>query len=254
MVKIHLDTDIGGDSDDVCAIALLLRLPEVELTGVTTCTEAGGQRAGLTRHTLDVAGRSGIPVAAGAEGSIGGYDYPPGITDVQRHWLTQVEPAPSRPGEALDLLLASVEAGAAIVAIGPYTNLALLEAARPGTLAHTEVYLMGGFVDALPPGMPPLDYKMDYNVQQDAAAARIVLAACDPVVVQVSVTLKTTLREAHLPRLRAGDRLAQLVAHQGEDHGRENNQQAMGRAHAALPDGLLNFQHDPLTCALPIAC
>ncbi|MEJ7653747.1 MAG: hypothetical protein WKH64_10640 [Chloroflexia bacterium] len=64
MVKIHLDTDIGGDSDDVCALALLLRLPEVELTGVTTCTEAGGQRAGLTLHTLDVAGRSGIPVAA----------------------------------------------------------------------------------------------------------------------------------------------------------------------------------------------
>jgi hypothetical protein len=34
-MKIHLDTDIGGDLDDVCALALLLSMPEVEITGVT---------------------------------------------------------------------------------------------------------------------------------------------------------------------------------------------------------------------------
>ncbi len=36
-VKVHLDTDLGGDIDDLCALALLLRWPEgVQLTGVTT--------------------------------------------------------------------------------------------------------------------------------------------------------------------------------------------------------------------------
>jgi inosine-uridine nucleoside N-ribohydrolase len=34
-MKIHLDTDIGGDLDDVCALALLLSMREVEITGVT---------------------------------------------------------------------------------------------------------------------------------------------------------------------------------------------------------------------------
>jgi inosine-uridine nucleoside N-ribohydrolase len=35
-VKIHLDTDLGGDIDDLCALALLLRWPGVEVTGITT--------------------------------------------------------------------------------------------------------------------------------------------------------------------------------------------------------------------------
>ena len=30
--KIHLDTDLGGDLDDICALAMLLRWPGVELT------------------------------------------------------------------------------------------------------------------------------------------------------------------------------------------------------------------------------
>jgi inosine-uridine nucleoside N-ribohydrolase len=39
-IRIHLDTDIGGDLDDLCALALLLGWPDVELTGVTTVLEA----------------------------------------------------------------------------------------------------------------------------------------------------------------------------------------------------------------------
>ena len=39
MLIVHLDTDIGGDIDDLCALALLLRWKGVELTGVTTVAE-----------------------------------------------------------------------------------------------------------------------------------------------------------------------------------------------------------------------
>ena len=38
-MKIHLDTDIGGDIDDLCALAMVLRWPGAELTGVTTVAE-----------------------------------------------------------------------------------------------------------------------------------------------------------------------------------------------------------------------
>ena len=34
MQKIHLDTDIGGDIDDLCALAMLLKWPGLEITGV----------------------------------------------------------------------------------------------------------------------------------------------------------------------------------------------------------------------------
>lgn len=32
MTKIHLDTDIGGDMDDLCALAMLLKWPDLEIT------------------------------------------------------------------------------------------------------------------------------------------------------------------------------------------------------------------------------
>lgn len=54
MHKIHLDTDLGGDIDDLCALAMLLRWENVELTGITTVAESGGKRAGYTRYVLDI--------------------------------------------------------------------------------------------------------------------------------------------------------------------------------------------------------
>ncbi|MDQ6662114.1 MAG: hypothetical protein M3Z24_14260 [Chloroflexota bacterium] len=30
MTKIHLDTDIGGDMDDLCALAMLLKWPDLD--------------------------------------------------------------------------------------------------------------------------------------------------------------------------------------------------------------------------------
>ena len=67
MPKVHLDTDLGGDMDDLCALAMLLRWEDVDFTGITTVAEAGGKRAGYTRYVLDMEGRRDIPVAAGAD-------------------------------------------------------------------------------------------------------------------------------------------------------------------------------------------
>ena len=46
MVKIHFDTDIGGDMDDLRALAMLLKWPDLDITGITTVAEAYGRRAG----------------------------------------------------------------------------------------------------------------------------------------------------------------------------------------------------------------
>jgi len=45
LLKIHLDTDLGGDLDDLCALALLLARPDVDLVGVTTVADAPATRA-----------------------------------------------------------------------------------------------------------------------------------------------------------------------------------------------------------------
>ncbi len=51
-MKIHLDTDIGGDIDDLCALVMLLKWPGVEITGITTVAEVDSKRAGYVRHVL----------------------------------------------------------------------------------------------------------------------------------------------------------------------------------------------------------
>ena len=54
---VHLDTDLGGDIDDLCALAMLLRWEQVEIAGITTVAEAGGRRAGYVRQVLELEGR-----------------------------------------------------------------------------------------------------------------------------------------------------------------------------------------------------
>ena len=74
MHKIHLDTDLGGDIDDLCALAMMLRWSEdIHLTGITTVAEANGKRAGYVRYVLELEGKNDIPVAAGADVSQGFY-------------------------------------------------------------------------------------------------------------------------------------------------------------------------------------
>jgi purine nucleosidase len=246
---IHLDSDLGSDTDDLCALAMLLGWPDVEVVGVTTVSDPGGMRAAMVEYTLDLCGRNDVPVVAGAEGSLGGYADPYRLPD---YWPEPIDPRPARPGEALDLLAASVERGAGIVAIGPYTNLALLEAARPGVLRSVPVTVMGGSVHSPGPGLPPWGWDQDYNVQQDHLAAKVVFERCDPLIVQLAVTLEVWLTEGELPALRSGGPLARLIADQGERHGRDHGMAELGRSHEGLPDDLLNFHYDPLACA--VAC
>ena len=249
MGLVHLDTDLGSDTDDLCALAMLLGWPEVAVTGVTTCTDPGGLRAGMTAYALELAGRAEVPLAAGAEGTLA----PPMVPfELPDYWPEPIVPRPSPPGAALDLLADSVEGGATVVAVGPWTNLALLEAARPGLLGRARVVVMGGHVPAAGPGLPSWGADQDFNIQQDHQAARAVLEACDPVVVPLSATAQVHLRAADLPRLRAAGPLGALLADQAEAHARDQGTIELGRTWPGLPDDLLNFQHDPLACAVAL--
>jgi inosine-uridine nucleoside N-ribohydrolase len=97
-VRLHLDTDLGGDPDDACALAMLFGRPDVEITGITTSIDPGGQRAGYVDQLLALAERSGIPVAAGAEGSLS-HDRVARPETGERYWPAAVEPKPG-PVEA----------------------------------------------------------------------------------------------------------------------------------------------------------
>lgn len=246
-IRVHLDTDIGGDTDDLCALALLLASPEVEVVGITTCADAEGFRRSFTEHALKLAGRNGIPVATGARGFLGGQEHFPKAQDT-RYWPGLDLLAPTPAGESLNLLEANARAGATIVAIGPYTNLGILGALRPGAFDNAPVIVMGGYLGTPGPGFPQWPSKWDYNVQSDRVAARIVLEKLDPTVVSLNVTLKTSLRRKDLPALRAGGPLSRLLALQAELHQADNRVDRLISANPALPTDMLNFQYDSAAC------
>lgn len=253
MVKIHLDTDIGGDSDDLCALAMLLKWPGVQLTGITTVAEDRGRRAGYARYALQVAGRADIPVQAGADVAGGYYRYSPGYPDETAYWPESVSPAPTPLDEALALLRRSIEQGAVIVGIGQYTNLRLLDERYPGILRAAKLYLMGGYIYPIRAGFPQWTNDMDYNIQLDVASAKYVLEHSTPTLIPMTVTVETALRRAYLEGLRKSGTLGAIVATQAEALNREyRNEERIGQTYKGLPADILNFQHDPLACAVAL--
>lgn len=287
MLKIHIDTDIGGDIDDLCALAMALKWEGTDLVGVTTVAEhvgtnqLGGKRAGMVRYVLGLVGRGDIPVAAGAEATLDCYRTWQGLPDEAAYWPEPIVPSvgaglddisvptsqpanlardPGNAGEedpprqALDLLSQSIQQGAVIVAIGPYTNLALLERRSPGILQEAHLVLMGGYVYPPRPSYPAWGPEMDWNVQVDVTSALTVFEhAAHPTLVPLAVTVETALRRLYLPRLRQSGPLGQLIARQAEAFAVEyQNEEKYGKTCPALPADIINFQHDPLACAIAL--
>ena len=242
----------GGDPDDVCALAMLLGWPGVEVVGITTTIDPGGRRAGCVAHCLQLIGRHDIPVAAGVGVSLTTLRVADPLTDDERYWPATIPFGPSPPGAALDLLSHSIGQGATIVGIGPSTNLALLEVSRPGSLGRVPVVVMGGWTGPPSDGLPPWGPEMDFNVQWDTRAAEVVAATARLTLVTLPVTLKAHLRAADLPRLRASGPLGELLARQSQAYAADSGMGRLGRAHAALPDDLVNFHYDPVACAVAL--
>ena len=253
MGKLFNSRSLGGDIDDLCALAMVLNWPDVELLAVTTNSDDRGRRAGYTRYALGLAGREDIAVAAGADVSLDCYRVRPGLPDEDVYWPEPIPPAPTSLDQALSLLERSIEQGAIIAAIGAYTNLALLEKRSPGILRSARLYLMGGYVFPPREGFPSWGNDMDWNVQVDVQSAQYVIQRSNPTFVPLSVTVETSLRRAYLETLRQSGPLAQLIARQAEAFAKDENIEAQyGQTCTGLPEDTINFQHDPLTCAIAL--
>jgi purine nucleosidase len=253
MTKLHLDTDLGGDIDDLCALAMLCKWPGVELSAVTTNQDDRGSRAGYVRYALKLAGKAEIPVATGADASMDCYRFFPRLPDENRYWPEPIPPAPGPLEKALDLLQGSIQNGAIIAGIGAFTNLALLEKRNPGYLEKANLCLMGGYVFPVPDGFPQWDYTMDWNMQIDAQSALLVLERANPLLVPMTVTLQTWLRRADLPALRQAGPPGQLIVRQAEAWAEDQRMEArFGETCSGLPKDTINFQHDPLACTIAL--
>lgn len=255
MQKVHLDTDLGGDIDDLCALAMLLRWsPAIELTGITVVGDTNGKRTGMVRYVLAMEGRGDIPVAAGAETSQGFYPYELGLPPEQRYWPQPITPSPNPPEQAVGLLKQSIEAGATLIGIGPLTNFYLLDSQYPGILQHADLFLMGGYIYPPRPGFPQWQNNHDFNLQVDVRSAKHVLDNANPTLTTLAVTAETALRWSHLETLqRTGGALGQLIAKQAAEFALDEKMASKyGVSCERAPADIINFQHDALACAVAL--
>jgi inosine-uridine nucleoside N-ribohydrolase len=252
MTRIHLDTDIGGDPDDVCALALLLAHPDVALTGITTNLDDYGERAGCAELVLALTDQRDIPVYAGASRTMTDGRVYASTADDERYWPAPPTPKPAPIDGALDALAGAVARGDTIVTIGALTNLALLEQRHAGVLATARVVVMGGWLQPPAPGLPQWGPERDFNIQCDPLAAAIALDAIGDLTIATLPALAAAhLRAAHLPRLGAsGTEIGRLIARQAEVYAIDTDRAALTRDSAGLPSDLLNFHWDPVTCAI----
>jgi purine nucleosidase len=185
-----LDTDIGTDVDDILALELLARAPEVDLIGVTTVYGDTVLRARMVRQVLDQMGRSDIPIGIGASETLTGRPVwwagheGQGIPDLDR---AQVD----ERSTATDLLRqAAMEHRGRLnlFAIGPLTNVAEVLSADDSFAASLHhLYIMGGAFWMEQP---------EHNIKSDPEAADIVFRSGIPMTVcGLDVTQRVWLRE-----------------------------------------------------------
>jgi inosine-uridine nucleoside N-ribohydrolase len=252
-VKVHLDTDFGGDIDDLAALAMLLNWPDVEVTGITTVADEDGRRAGYARYVLNLAGRGDIPVAAGADVAGGSFRWHPTYPPEAVFWPEPVSPSPGPLDTELEMLKRGIEDGAIVIGIGPYTNLALLDRRYPGILQQADVYLVGGYVSPPRPTRSLWGNDVDYNVQMDIGAAQHLLTNCRPTLVPLHVTVETALRHAQLPRLAAANPVSALIARQALAFEAAGEITEIDRERCVdLPADFINHLYDPLGCAVAL--
>jgi inosine-uridine nucleoside N-ribohydrolase len=215
-MKILIDCDPGHD--DLMAILLACASPQLRLAGITTV--AGNQTGEKTYRnalrTLTLIGRTGIPVARGADkpllraptvapeihgvSGLDGADLPePGFQGLPEH--------------AVDFLIHTVMESSepvTLVPTGPLTNVALALLKQPELARRLErIVLMGGAVRDS--NVTPA---AEFNIYVDPEAARIVFACGAPIVmVGLDVTNQARLSFQDIEELASWNgRVSRVVA------------------------------------------
>jgi pyrimidine-specific ribonucleoside hydrolase len=211
--KVVVDTDMS--TDDLMAIAMLVRSPLVEVAAVTIvgafvrCPRGEQVMLGFLA-SLKV---SGIPVACGPPGATeGDRTFPDDWRNAaDQAWGVPLAPTADVPfaGGGVELMRSAIAGGAtSVVMLGPHTNLARLLRETPEVVNDIELMLtMAGAVDV--PGNVYTDYSQpplaaEWNVYVDPVAADEVFRSGIPIVmVGLDATNAVPVTQAFVQRLRA---------------------------------------------------
>ncbi|HEX3272095.1 MAG TPA: nucleoside hydrolase [Ktedonobacterales bacterium] len=216
MTRLIIDTDPG--IDDALALFFALAAPDVQLEAVTSVS--GNVSVDKTTRNalslLDLAGRSDVPVARGAERPLlrpAVYaDYVHGRNGVGDVELPEPQHSPAAP-HAVEMIIQTILGAPGeitLVALGPLTNLALAVRREPRIAeAVREVVIMGGAL-RVPGNVSPA---AEFNIYADPHAAQIVFSAGWPLrLVSLDVTQQTVMaREQFATLARTGHPVTRTI-------------------------------------------
>ena len=176
-IPVILDTDIGSDIDDAVCLAYLLKQKRCDLLGVTTVSGDVKQRASLAHVVCDAAGRSEVPIHAGAAGPLlvgPGQPHVPQYEAIAQRPHRQDFP-PATAIEFMRQTIRSRPGEITLLGIGPLTNLALLFKLDPEipSLLKELVLMCGVFTTGSKHGPGA----REWNALVDPIATAIVYAA-----------------------------------------------------------------------------
>jgi inosine-uridine nucleoside N-ribohydrolase len=241
--RVIIDTDPGVD--DAMALLLAMRSPELKIEAITPV--AGNVVLDLALpnalRMVEVAGRTEIPVAAGARGplrrklvvstfahgsnGLGDLDFP----------VPRTKPVEEPATEIIRRIVSRSPGEVSIIAVGPLTNVASALRAYPSLAQQIrEIVLMGGSLSG--GNMTPA---AEFNMYVDPEAASVVFSSGVAVtMVGLDVTRKCTLTEDHVKALEAGSDAVSQTAARITRHALERSKKA---------DWGPPVMHDPLAVA-----
>jgi inosine-uridine nucleoside N-ribohydrolase len=226
--RVIIDTDPGVD--DAFALLLAMRSPELKIEAITPV--AGNVPLELTLpnalRMVEVAGRTDIPVAAGAkaplvrrlvtaayahgENGLGGAVFPE----------PKIQPVTEPAAEFIRRTVRKYPGEVTLITLGPMTNVATALTADPELAGMIQrLVMMGGSLSG-----GNITPAAEFNVYVDPEAARIVFQSSIPItMVGLDVTRKTSLTEDHVRTLEASQnpvsQAAAKIARNAISHNRE---------------------------------
>ncbi|MBI2068844.1 MAG: nucleoside hydrolase [Candidatus Yanofskybacteria bacterium] len=165
--KIILDTDIGYDPDDLFALLLALKSPEVEIALIVTADEVLNKRTTFTRNVLKMTGNQGIEVVSGIDlGNHKNFVVDELLKDHKN----------DAGGDYINSMKKVADSVGKItyVGIGGFTNLAKFFKVYPDYVNTFEIYMMGGAIN-----YSRREGWIEHNIRLDKEAARYIINDLD---------------------------------------------------------------------------
>lgn len=196
MRPVVFDTDIGSDVDDILALTLLAKAPELKLLGVTTVYGDTQLRARVAAVTCKLLERDDVQIVPGASQTLAkrqmywaGHEGEgvPGLTEAK---IDDAPPAHVYLGKLAEEAAGELE----VLATGPLTNIANAITTSPESLRKIKrLYLMGGafWLD-----------RAEHNIKCDPEAATIVFNSGLPITaIGLDLTLRVWMDENDLQQI-----------------------------------------------------